>query len=50
MRAAAQAAERVLANAAEQAEQAARQSPQDRYARRVAEDGTLTGASLYGGR
>ncbi|MER6537777.1 hypothetical protein ACWDE0_01215 [Streptomyces sp. 900105755] len=44
LRAAAQAAERVLANATEQAEQAEPQSPQDRYARRVAEVGALTGA------
>ncbi|MBW8797873.1 MAG: hypothetical protein JF597_31100 [Streptomyces sp.] len=39
LRAAAQAAERVLANAAEQAEKAERQSPQDRYAQRVARSG-----------
>ncbi|MET7852398.1 hypothetical protein ABZT48_30065 [Streptomyces avermitilis] len=44
LRAAAQAAERVLANAAEQAEKAERQSPQDRYAQRVAEVGMVTGA------
>lgn len=41
LRAAAQAAEQVLANAAEQAE---RPYPQDPYAQRVAEVGMLTGA------
>ncbi|MFE5191648.1 hypothetical protein [Streptomyces sp. NPDC056628] len=41
LRAAAQAAEQTLANAAEQAE---RQHPQDPYAQRVAEVGMLTGA------
>ncbi|MGW2940087.1 hypothetical protein ACWDA7_52665 [Streptomyces sp. NPDC001156] len=40
LRAAAQAAEQILANAAERAEQAA----QDPYAQRVAEVGMLTGA------
>ncbi|MFD5540706.1 hypothetical protein ACFWIJ_23545 [Streptomyces sp. NPDC127079] len=44
LRAAAQAAERVLANTAEQAERAEPRSPQDRYAQRVAEVGMLTGA------
>ena len=42
-RTAAQAAEDVLANVAERAEQAERQYPQDLYAQRVAEVGTLTG-------
>lgn len=41
LRAATQAAEQVLANAAEQAEH---QYPQDLYAQRVAEVGMLTGA------
>ncbi|MFF0286967.1 hypothetical protein [Streptomyces sp. NPDC005262] len=41
LRAAAQAAEQILANAAERAE---RQYPQDPYAQRVAEAGMLTGA------
>ncbi|MFF1640808.1 hypothetical protein ACFVXW_35160 [Streptomyces sp. NPDC058251] len=41
LRAAAQAAEQILANASEQAEQA---EPQDPYAQRVAELGMLTGA------
>ncbi|MEV5477907.1 hypothetical protein ACWDR2_39910 [Streptomyces sp. NPDC003631] len=41
LRAAAQAAEQILANAAEQAEQ---ECPQDPYAQRVAEIGMLTGA------
>ncbi|WP_317441710.1 hypothetical protein [Streptomyces collinus] len=44
LRAAAQAAERVLANVAEQAPHAERQHPQDPYAQRVAEVGMLTGA------
>ncbi|MGW3354476.1 hypothetical protein ACWDFL_03500 [Streptomyces bungoensis] len=44
LRAAAQAAEQVLANATEQAEQAERPYPQDPYAQRVAEVGMLTGA------
>ncbi|MGW5650351.1 hypothetical protein [Streptomyces humi] len=44
LRAAAQAAERVLTDAAEQAEKAERQSAQDRYAQRLAEVGMLTGA------
>jgi hypothetical protein len=44
LRAAVQAAEQILANAAEQAEQAERQYPQDPYAQCVAEVGTLTGA------
>jgi hypothetical protein len=44
LRAAVQAAEQILANAAEQAEQAERQYPQDSYAQRVAEVGMLTGA------
>ncbi|MBC2868725.1 hypothetical protein [Streptomyces mexicanus] len=41
LRTAAQAAEQILVNAAEQAE---RQHPQDPYAQRVAEVGILTGA------
>ncbi|MER5405603.1 hypothetical protein [Streptomyces sp. NPDC002769] len=41
LRAAAQAAEQILANAAEQAAQA---EPQDPYAQRVAELGMVTGA------
>ncbi|MFK4144856.1 hypothetical protein [Streptomyces sp. NPDC004065] len=44
LRAAAQAAEDVLTNVAERAEQAERQYPQDLYAQRVAEVGMLTGA------
>ncbi|MEU6324707.1 hypothetical protein [Streptomyces sp. NPDC047009] len=44
LRAAAQAAEQILADAAERAEQAERQYPQDPYAERVAEVGMLTGA------
>ncbi|MEU1466550.1 hypothetical protein ABZ467_39490 [Streptomyces sp. NPDC005727] len=44
LRAAAQAAEQVLANVAERAEHAERQYPQDPYAQRVAEVGMLTGA------
>ncbi|MEV5936906.1 hypothetical protein AB0L56_30390 [Streptomyces sp. NPDC052079] len=47
LRAAAQAAEQILANTAEQAEQdeqAERQYPQDPSAQRVAEVGTLIGA------
>ncbi|MFF8941800.1 hypothetical protein ACF1A5_05860 [Streptomyces sp. NPDC014864] len=44
LRAAAQAAEQILANAAERAKQAERQYPQDAYAQRVAEVGMLTGA------
>ncbi|MEU7413724.1 hypothetical protein AB0B40_31210 [Streptomyces sp. NPDC042638] len=44
LRAAAQAAEQVLANVAEQAAAAERQYAQDPYAQRVAEVGMLTGA------
>ncbi|MFJ5533420.1 hypothetical protein [Streptomyces sp. NPDC093261] len=44
LRGAAQAAEQILANTAERAEQAERQYPQDPYAQRVAELGMLTGA------
>lgn len=44
LRAAAQAAVQVLANVAEQAEQAERQYPDDPAAQRVAEVGMLTGA------
>ncbi|MGW7239561.1 hypothetical protein [Streptomyces sp. NPDC054804] len=44
LRAAAQAAEQILANAAEQAEQAEQAERQEPYAQRVAELGMVTGA------